>query len=818
MTESDLHSINLHTVHSIRLRVIMIEIEQDILNQLANRRRVEEAIGDNPVGPAQAARWQAASALDELFWTHLETALLNGSTDVKQPLQFSFEQACLINFGITFDLIEADLLNRRRDQDKSAAPQLSPREQQHYILRCRGFLEMSYSEQFTSSGVYNFEPWLQEMYRDSLDLDYLAQLREQKNQLEEDIRATPKRLVNLGIPDSLVTEIIHAFRRFQRVQGTSQAREKGKSDILHARDFASVQHEMNTLTERASAYAAEPVPGDTAPSLQSVLETWKQSSFELMDINRQFKRINDLSVEHRTQDLREMIEAIRGTLTRSAEDIRHPPCSILDSQQAASVCPLQVIESEFKALLMHDIIGGQDLASERVETRKFGPLCAVIVPGVGRARYSTELRDVQTRRLQKKRSSDHDRREYDLDRRTNYPLNYLIIPNTTPPENALEQIADAFLEYKSIACTNAFNNFISEIRVKFSAIHSKHEIDETESNPYRRQVARYMAGFVRWATYGRVADLPQMQEFIDWARQRIPKRDLLVLPRYRCSMEDFADATPQRRETIYRRHMRDRYRIDRELLSLALLRDDLKGAMTAARFLPTGTRDNRYFRQAVEAARGSGVGNQEKALAEFRRFMLSDLVLKHTYLATESRFVTEIDMLRTHAENKLGKQISHEDAAGAVARRMQERLGEQRRQVNRRIDRNLVGLLFSVEGNYTAAIEELEAYLQQMENQREARARHPQTFDGSHLTETLGNREQPRPDGRNDKQATTFEDDFVYYNLGTLALRAGDKKKANDWFSRFCLWAAQANWYLFGQFARVKNEEIARELESDSSA
>jgi hypothetical protein len=59
-----------------------------------------------------------------------------------------------------------------------------------------------------------------------------------------------------------------------------------------------------------------------------------------------------------------------------------------------------------------------------------------------------------------------------------------------------------------------------------------------------------------------------------------------------------------------------------------------------------------------------------------------------------------------------------------------------------------------------------------------------------------------------------FEDDFVYYNLGQIMRRLGDLKKANDYFSRFCLWAAQEHWHLFGEYAREINHEIEAELKS----
>lgn len=782
----------------------MEPFQQQALTLLADRRKGEAALGDNPVGPAQAVRWQTASTLDDLFWERVEGALAAGAFSADKPIELSAEDACLTNFGITFDLVQADLIRRQAETEGAPATDVSTNRHPH-LIRCLGRLEMAYSELHASTGVYNLEPWIQEMYRDCLDADHLDDLAERTRLLEEEIRGTPSRLGALGIPPPLVRELVQSFQRFQHVQNTGLAHAKGSSDILHARDYAAIAGKFEAVVERAKPYATVPM-GDGA-GLPEVLERWKKTTLDVLAIRQEVEAIHALPTQERIADLLQMLETVRTTLARGAEESRQPPCSLIDSAQAEQVCPRQTIDDEFAGLLMHDPIGRGDVTADRLEQRKFGPMSVLVLPGAGRARYSTELRDFQTTRLKNARSKDTERRGYDLDRRTNYPLNCIVVPGSIPPEEALEQLADAFLEYKAIAYAPAYNAFLNEARTRFPKLQSRDAVEEGVKHPFRRRLATYIAGFVRWARHGRVADLPDMQAFIDWAQARVDRPELLVLPRYRCAMQDFADATPERRETRFRRLMRDRYTVDRVALSLATLGENIEEMMNAARFLSAETRSNRYFRQAVEASRSEGRASHESTISEFRRFIMSDTDLNRVFLETEAQVFSEMDLLRNHAAEKLGKSISRDDAMHAVLKRRAALLAGRRDRANTRIDRNLLGLLYSVEGNHTAARAELAAYVDRMEEQRDLRRQTPVRYNGDMLRETLGHR-ATRDLTLEDAGRVLFEDDFVYFNLGSLALKADDTRAASDWFSRFCLWAAQTHWRLFGEITREMNESL----------
>lgn len=786
---------------------------------LAERRRIDTAIAESPSAPAQAARWNTAHKMEDLFWQHIHAAIAEGVVSARKPIEISFEDTCFINFGTAPGLIDAELLDTDGSTVSSDTTTLrmTPPQQQTR-RRALGFMEMNYSELHSSNGVYNLEPWLQEMFRDCLDVDAMDALQERNETLQDEMKMIPARLVSLGIPGQLVTEIMQAFRALQAVQGDSMAREQHKTSVTNARSYAMIQQRADAILARAKPYITQTLGTEEEEPLDDLFHQYKTILFELQENRARLDAVHHLRPEEQTETLIGLLETLRETMTECAEEEGIPPCSVLTVDEAARICPRQVVEEELEALLMYDIVRHADISADRLETRKFGPLCALIVPGRGKARFSTELRQFHAERLN---NQADDQRRYDLNRRASYPMNYIVVPNLTAPENALEQMADAFLEYKSIACPRSFKQFTNEVRKNFPIIHKRALGREGLSNAFRKELAAYLGGFVRWAKYGRQMDLPKLPEFIEWARTRIKRPEMLIPPRYRCILEDFADASPARRESIYRKHMRDRYTTERVRMSLHLLNRSIDEAIQAARTLPAEVRSNRYFKKAVESARNSERWKSERATLTFlEKFIASEASVRRIYLKTESRFSGEMEMLQTHAIRELGHQLKAEEAAASVMRRQLEQNAQREAFANQRIDRDLLGLLFYVERNFTAARDELSAYLERLERQREERNRNQRTFDGSSLQEMLGHRASRRQESRADIKrhdtrivgaeapVSIYEDDFVYYNLGMLALKLEDRRQASDCFSRFCLWTAQNNWHLYGEFAREINNEI----------
>ncbi len=809
----------------------MDDFTSTVLERLAHQRQAEAAAAEQAQSarsgsPVQAQRWNAAHALNRLLWEHLDPAIRTGARHPDRPIELSFRDTCLLNFGTTPELVETDLIQQHAQTLGEDAPITSmlPKGGEAILKRTLGFLEMQYSELHASSGVYNLEPWLQEMYRDCLDVDYRRSLQDRARILQEEVRSLPDRLLSMGIPNDLVTEIVNALRSYRQVQDQARAREKSKTSVVKVREHAAVTQKIDRVLSRADPYVQGSGQDGRSP-LQEIFSSWKEAQFELMDLNRQLEGYTGSGREERIEELLALLSAARRTLARCAEEMGFPQCSLLSAEEAGQLCPRQVIEEELEALLTHDFIGHVDLAAERLEMRRFGPLCALIMPGAGSCCYSTELREAQTKRLEQKKG---DSRDYDLDRRANYPLNYIVVPSLLAPEKMLESMADAFLDYKAFASRAAYRNTVNDARKAFPEIfESQANQVEGTKHVHRKRFARYVAAFVRWAKYGRVlSDLPCVEEFISWARARLQRPEFVVRPRYRCVLEDFTDASPERRETIYIRHMRDRYMVDRLALVLATLEGDIEQAVRQADFLSAAMRENPYFGKALEPVEDGGPWGRQNASRLFQKFLFSEPELKRLYLSMEMRFNAELDTVRKRAAETLGRELPIEEASQALARRHWRMLEDRRLTADSRIDRDLVGLLYCAEKNYPAAKAELKAYLEHLEQQRGARSGHQPVYDGSSLKRLLGHRgERLAASEANERDAkpstrvvggeetdAVFEDDFVYYNLGSLCIKTGDLREASDYFSRFCLWAAQQHWHLFGEYAREINEELENEI------
>ncbi len=805
----------------------MTQYVTEIARLLAQKREVDQAISmvDRIPGPLQSRRWSCSAKLNEKLQDHLEQAIRAGAGNPDRPIELSFADTCLLNFGTTVELIELDLKTTLAEKadDFSIINAELPDELKAGYRRALGFLEMNYSELHASSGVYNLEPWLQEMYSDCLDVDQRQILYERAAMLQEDVRAVPERLHSLGIPDRLVTQIMAALRNYLSVQEQARARERAKTSMLGAREHAAATNRVQKALQEAESYmhfSGETAGGYSSP-LEELFATWKDARFELIGIENELKGYFGSGMTAKLNELHDMLRAVWQTSSRSAEEEGYPQYNVISATQVSRICPRQVIEEELEALLMHDIIGNIDLAAERMEIRRFGPLCALIVPGCGNCAYSIELRKVQSQRLE---LGTGGKRDYDLDRRANYPLNFIVVPSLVEPQMMLESMAGAFLEYKAISSPVAFRNTMRESQVRFPEVYEVAPAGNGSGRQQkRRQFARYLAAFVRWAKYGRIVeDLPRIQEFIAWARGLLRRPEFLILPRYHCVLDDFAEASPQRREAIFVRHMRERRELDRQCMSLCTLQGDISRAIEWSGFLSAAMRANPYYKKALEPAADRGPWGKQNAERLFQRFIFSEPELKRTYNSLDMRFNAELDTIRHRALDTLGKEISAEEAAAAIGRRHEQMLQTRRDQANERIDRDLVGLLYCVEKNYTAARAELTAYLEKLEEQRHNRSTTVMRFDGSSLREMLGNRgkrlDAARAAGKAQSTITRLagdrnlaaihEDDFVYYNLGMICIKTGDLQSASDYFSRFCLWAAQQHWHLFGEYAREINEEL----------
>lgn len=798
---------------------------------LATRRKTEEKLSQHSADAVLGRRWLAASYPDSWLWRRLDEALVAGTGYPDRPIELSREDTCLLNFGTSPRILEADLVlteaaKQGAEVDLRQPPKIPPA----HATRMQQYLqiaEASYAESHVRDGLYNLEPWLQEVYRDVVDSDHRLALKRKIRGLETDMCAMPERLLSLGLPHALVGEVMQVLESFESIQDSSRVREKNKKSVINAREYAQILGRINKTMQRAEAVIPGINRGKRSP-LQDLFNAWKESTYAIIDLKKALAQAWQTSNMNQSVNmLLDMLRALRETMRRAAENVGIPQCGLIGCPDVVRICPRHAIERTLERLVMYDVVGVADPGSERMEYRRFGPLCMVIVPGEGAPRYSEELRKYHVSRFA---DESTDARDYDLNRRNEYPRNFIVIPNLVQQGTLVESMAEAFLEYKSVAYPAAYRATLDEVKRKLGVIFD--EPSETQArNPMRATIARYLAGFVRWTRDGKVDEnLPNLKHFITWAKTRLKGRPLLTRQRYRGILVDFKEVSPKKRRVIIGRHAGGRLECEQRLLALYVMTRDLQGALGLAARLPNYLRGNPHLRKAREVMAEAGANHGAVALNHVRRFMMDDPDLARTLMSFEARFSAEVGAVRSRSYKTLRKEVPYQQVVDLLKERHEQELIKQRREVNESIDRNLLGLLYATEGNHEIAREELEAYLITVARRRDKHRRATDQLESGRLIEALGNRAKrmgrpadPVLRGRTrcigvDHLSVGREDDYVLYNLAMIARDAGESVLARKYLEQFSRQAIDTGWGLFAEFAREALETGRASAEGNEEA
>lgn len=797
---------------------------------------IRESITAQAHGPAQAMLWSASRNLHSFFWSHLRKKIHEGCGYPELPIEIPLGESLLLNYGCSIETMKCELA---RDMSETpltpgSIPAISA-EHQKIITQVVRTMDRNYSELHRLHGVYSFEPWLQEMYRDCLDLDNREQLREEIKDLQLEIDSLPNRLRTLGLAKNIVDEVMAALRSFRSIQGQSRKRERDRTSVSGARDYASVLRTIEKALERAERHTLGTSASSKGNSaIYDLYSSWKSSIFEMVELSRKLSDTwNGATLDVEIGNLQIMIDAMIDTLNRCAEENGIPQCSFSSIDDALHMLDREWVEDVWKAVQMHDLIGVNDPAAERLEARRYGPVVCILLPGVGSPRFSQELRDAHLQRL----ARDTEKRDYALERRFRYPINSIVIPLNCPPETFLEDLCEAFMEFKSAAFGGAYHGFLEDLRKTFPEIVSTYPGEpENLRNPLRHRVARYMAAFLEYATTGKRRDLPRLDSFLEWAQRRLPRPTFLVPPLYRGVVAEFRDASEERREAILRQHTHGRHAVDAAIIATYALGNMPEEVLAHSRFLPSRLRKNPYLEKTRQVLDEGGPRAIRTAASVLRRFFQLDPHLKQLLQTEEAQFDAEVAAIQVHASSSLGKELSLDEASRLTCQRRVRILTARREEINRRIDRYMLSLLNCVEGNFDAARSEMELYCAQLESQQNLRKQSSVAGDGRiQLGEFLGNRatrklkaEQSGVAGGtvhggvhlvgDSVRELLYEDDFIHFNLASLYLRLGDRKVALQHFKLFDQWAQHAGWHLFAEFARNVVKELLMELQKAQSA
>jgi hypothetical protein len=767
---------------------------------------------------------QALRNLHFQYEERMKDAVLQGCTFPNRPVELEAEAVSLLNFGTSPDLLRRDLALRLCKEQKRPAPGdgqvvLPPTLKEAHASLLQKLLP-GYGETHGRTRVYNLEPWIQCLYRDRLDIEYGDYLRRRIETLQTQMNAVPMGLMSIGLTRELAEEVMAAFRDFRGVVGSSHALEKDKSSFTGRRAFTETMSGIEDTIRRAEDALA--MPGNRS-RIRELFTYWKEASYEIMRLNRTLKTAwTGTVMDERVAELRNLLAALQQTYRRCSGPETPMPCGVLAAEDVQRICPREVIEEAFQSVLMQDIIGRDDPAAERLEARRFGPLTLLILPGTGRARYSSELREAHAARLA---SGETDEREFDLDRRANYPLNTIVLPSLTPKKDVLERIAEAWLEYKAASRPAAYKNAMEQAAAILP-------VEATAGGQVRRVFATYLAAFIRFAGRGRraAAELPQFEAFAVWARKRMPRPGLLVSPRYRGVVEQYAEAPAKRQSEIFERYLGERTALDRQILALHTERKDWGGVRKTARFLFSETRQDRNLQKALEAITQDDqtASSLRKSELFMTRFLTDDPEMKTALLSLESRLNSGVQAYRAKAAKEHGRACAYEEAHGAVSERLLEQLMKEREALESTIDRNLAGMLYFCDANPPAAVTEFTACLEQpacaedLSDPFDAsavtdEATFKAAFDhgpSSDFAETIRKRyaRSVASIGR-----AVCRDEFVLYNLGQACRKKGDLREAHTCLGRFRDWAKGEGWLLLAGYAESLMQEVVAESQAGAA-
>ena len=760
-----------------------------IPKQLSARRKAFRAARDNPA--LLPSCWAIVRSIGNNIYEYMRNSVIGGCTFPDRPIYLSVEDAAFLNFGTTPKLLLQDAAWIEAENNKQPYPDPAtppPPELAKEAAKTLAKLASAWGSNQHATRVYNLEAWLQDMYRDKLDVDFAEDLQRQIDSLNAYMDSVPKAIAATGLNARLSKGVMDAFNLFKTITGSSHQLDREKMSFVDRRSYVNTIQKIELIMAKADESLGAAVAGRSV--VREQFNLWKDANYEMMALTRQLRVLwAGTSLDDRIQELANLLSAAQKSINRCSEESRTPmpqlPMFRAD-QENFSPPGRNEIADAFKATTFFDMIAGEGEALQVRELRKFGPLSIVIGPGSGEPRYCWEVRklsagdDEGTKRMPVSTSRE---RELDVDRRVRYPLNCIIVPVAANGGTFRQDIADAWLEYNQWAFPVQFKEFLEQAKSAAPAAFAPPEDKEAKDLPptYARQMlGRLTAAFVQWAHSGAEPDPEQVKDFDkfrDLALSRLNPSRYLIPNRYRPLVQLFSEAGPKRRTEMWKRSLGPRFALDRQLVAVCVLMKDWKALKNWIKFLPSEVvKDNSAlqngFAKAEDAADPFG---GHKATSFFRKFLTDQPDLKSALVAVESQVSIEVETLRTQSES-LGRVFQYDQASETMMRRQFSQIQEKRLAANAHIDHYLTALMYAHDGNLDAA-EATFAMCLVPEKDRATDDNAPEPVPEEVDEKWFEQHLVPR-DGKFGKRPVPGEDaigtvcyEYLYFNLGLVYLK-----------------------------------------------
>ncbi len=762
-----------------------------IPKQLAARRKAFAAARDNPA--LLPSCWAIVRSIANNMYEYMRNAVIGGCTFPDRPIYLSVDDAAFLNFGTTPNLFAQDTAWMEAERSGTTPPdggdiELSP-ESKAKVDHSLSLLAACFGTNHRATRIYNFESWLQDMYRDRLDVDFAEDLERQIDALNAYMESVPKALAATGLSGKLAKGVMDAFTLFKTITGSSHQLDREKMSFIDRRSYVNTIQKIELIMAKADQSLGAAAAGKSV--VRELFGLWKDANYEMMALTRQLRALwAGTSLDDRIAELADLLGAAQKAMNRATEESRTPrPQLPVFRADSAQTNPLDraIITDAFNAITLYDMVVGSNTILSTREIRKFGPLCVVITPGEGQPRYCREVRKLGANDDEEKRGSvkrDASReREMDVDRRVRYPLNCLVVPINGDSATIMDDMADAWLEYNQSAFAVQFKEYQEGAKAAAPSVFLPGEGKDAKDLPptYARQMlGRLTAAFVRWSQNGIEPDeqtMPGFALFREYVLGRLQARDFLLPNRYRPLLNLFSEAGPKRRLEMWKRSLGPRFALDRQLVAVNVLQKDWKALKRSLQYLPlTLTKNNSTLDNAFGKVNDSGDPfGEHKGIALFRKFLTDTPELKAALLTVESQVSIEVETLRSQSES-LGRTFQYDQASEAMLQRQASQIQEKRYAADQHIDQYLTGMMYAMDGNLEAAERALAMCLTPLDK-RESDSQPPPPVPEEIGEDWFETNLAPR-DAKFEKRKVPGEDshgticyDFVYYNLGVVYMK-----------------------------------------------
>ena len=767
-----------------------------IPKQLAARRKAFVAARSNPA--LLPSCWAIIRSISNNIHEYVRNTVIGGCTFPDRPIYLSVEDAAFINLGATPRLLAQDAawLEAEAAGSPPADPSLVPEISERGRIRVRrrlARLAAAYSPGGAADRVYSLEPWLQDMYRDRLDVDFAEHLQRQIDDLEAYMGGIPKSLQAAGLDGKLLKAVVNAFRLFKTITGSSHQIDREKMSFVDRRAYVDTLQKIELIMTKADSALGSAVSGRSA--VRELFTLWKNANYEMMALTRSLRVLwAGTSLDDRIEELSAILGAVQKASGRCSEESVEPvpqlPAARADDANPHPITRSDVAEA-LRTMVLHDPVLGAASGLAAREIRKFGPLVALLAPGSGAPRYCREIRNLgedddeeKARRGKGKpaKGASDGERDIDVDRRVRYPLNCLVTPVGASRATLLFDMADAWLEYNQAAFPLQYKELMDGAREVCPRAFVQPEERATRditAGHARRALAVLAAAFAEWARSGKEPDgddAPDFAAFRDLALARLGEPDFLMPLRHRPFLHLFSESGPGRRLGMWKRCLGPRFALDRQLAAIRLLQKDWIGLEDSLKCLPASqVRGNSNIENGFAKTRDAGDPfASHKAQAFFRKFMEEQPELKSALATIESQVAIEVETLRGQSES-LGRVFQYDQAASDMMRRQASQIQQRRNAANAHIDQYLVGLMHALDGNCHAAEVALAMCLTPLEKRY---SEPPPPFVPEEIGEEWFSAAFRPKDGKFPKRQAPGEDspgvvchDYVYFNLGVVYLR-----------------------------------------------